>query len=116
MKIHDEGQSPNSHRNRGQRQDRRRIAIIIASIVAILLMIFLLIKVVNAFSSSLGFEEPENTVALESSGDAASADDETATVTFMATGDNLIHNTIYAVSYTHLTAQGKNRLIVQDNT
>ena len=106
MKIHDEGQSPNSHRNRGQRQDRRRIAIIIASIVAILLMIFLLIKVVNAFSSSLGFEEPENTVALEANGNGDSANDEAATVTFMATGDNLIHNTIYEQAAARAQGEG----------
>lgn len=81
--------------NRARREGKpsnnnRKIAIIAASVLAILLLIFVLIKAVNAVSASLGFEDTP-TVAVEDN----AKKDEALEVTFKATGDNLIHNTIY---------------------
>lgn len=89
-------ESRSSRRDReGRRRSRnnRRIVITVLSVAAILLMIFLLVKVVNAVSYSLGFEDMSTTVTV--SQDNGGGKDDIVTVSFMATGDNLIHNTIY---------------------
>ncbi|MDO4541420.1 MAG: CapA family protein [Bacillota bacterium] len=81
------GRSRSYHHN-------RRIVLTVCSILAILLMIFVLIKVVNAVSDSLGLEPREDVVRIED-GETAAKEEEFVSVSFMATGDNLIHNTIY---------------------
>lgn len=83
-----------TRKDREQSNKNRKIVITVISILAVLLLIVVLVKAVNAVSGFLGFEDP-TTVTVENDTNKAPKDDDIQVVTFKATGDNLIHNTIY---------------------
>ena len=81
----------NGARNKKRRRRNRQLAILAISAVLLILIIVLVVKAVGAIGNAVNQDETAP-VAAESQQETSG---EILEVTFKATGDNLIHNTIY---------------------